>query len=276
MVYVDGSSVVPVCLTRVLTPWISTYFLLTIVVFFLLPLIILIVLYGIITRNLIVNRGPLIRLRPTKPELSLKARKQVVFMLGTVVISFFLCLLPFRLLTLWIILSPERTLLEIGPERYYNVLYFCRIMLYLNSAINPVLYNIMSTKFRKGFSQLIYKLWLCFIVVIPCIQSRNTLNSQQKCKKIKLPVTITTSSNTTNSSHATNTSSSMLSRSSQWRSSSNGSEDLNRQHLSQNSCELISMLQNNTPEEDITVVTEVSNCKDNCIIQNVATDSTSN
>lgn len=97
----------------------------------------------------------MMRIRPIKPEFSLKARKQVVLMLGAVVLSFFLCLLPFRLLTMFIILSAEETLLDIGLERYYNILYFCRIMLYLNSAINPILYNLMSTKFRKGFYKLI-------------------------------------------------------------------------------------------------------------------------
>lgn len=43
-------------------------------------------------------------------------------------------------------------------EHYYNVLYFCRVMLYLNSAVNPILYNLMSSKFRKGFR----KVYCCF------------------------------------------------------------------------------------------------------------------
>jgi hypothetical protein len=31
---------------------------------------------------------------------------------------------------------------------------FCRVMVYLNSAINPILYNLMSSKFRNGFLRL--------------------------------------------------------------------------------------------------------------------------
>ena len=41
----------------------------------------------------------------------------------------------------------------ISEETYFNLLYFCRLMLYINSAINPILYNIMSSKFRDGFKR---------------------------------------------------------------------------------------------------------------------------
>lgn len=86
----------------------------------------------------------------------LRYRKQVVMMLGTVVLSFFICLLPFRALTLWIIIVPPETVMSLGVEGYYILLYFCRIMLYLNSAVNPILYNLMSTKFRDGFLKLLH------------------------------------------------------------------------------------------------------------------------
>ena len=84
-----------------------------------------------------------------------KHRKQVIFMLVAVVSSFFLCLLPFRAFTLWVIASSSEDVASLGLEGYYNVLYFCRIMLYLNSALNPILYNLMSSKFRNGFWRLI-------------------------------------------------------------------------------------------------------------------------
>lgn len=40
-------------------------------------------------------------------------------------------------------------------EIYYSLLYFCRCMWYLNSAMNPILYNLMSSKFRDGFIKLL-------------------------------------------------------------------------------------------------------------------------
>lgn len=75
-------------------------------------------------------------------------------MLGTVVFCFFLCLMPYRVLILWIIVSPAEWLDGINPEKWYNILYFSRIMLYINSAINPILYNLMSSKFRIGFCKV--------------------------------------------------------------------------------------------------------------------------
>ena len=79
---------------------------------------------------------------------NLRARRQV---LGTVVVFFFICLLPFRIFLLWFILSPEEDMQGLSEETYYNALNFCRVMYYINSAINPILYNAMSSKFRSAF-----------------------------------------------------------------------------------------------------------------------------
>lgn len=87
-------------------------------------------------------------------QSAIKYRKQVILMLGTVVLAFFVCLLPFRALTLWIIIAPAGSTMTIGFEKYYNILYFSRIMFHINSAVNPILYNIMSSKFRGGFLKL--------------------------------------------------------------------------------------------------------------------------
>lgn len=177
--YIDGSDV-PVCLTQATSSWSIGYFLMTISIFFIIPLFILILLYGIIAKNLVSKTGAMMKVRPNKPELSLKARRQVVLMLGAVVLSFFICLLPFRAFTLWIIFSSQSSVLSLGIEKYYGILYFSRIMVYLNSAVNPILYNLMSSKFRKGF----FKILKMFYLNICCkrmsdsgrlqIQSRNT------------------------------------------------------------------------------------------------------
>lgn len=177
----------PVCLTQASGAWNITFFVWTISIFFILPLFILIVLYTIIAKNLIAKDSRMLKCRPSKPELSVKARKQVVLMLGAVVLSFFLCLMPFRIFTLWIIVVPDEMVKRFGVENYYNCLYFSRIMLYLNSAINPILYNLMSSKFRKGFRKLCCgKLWFrvdrCDRHVerggaVPGVQYTNTTNT---------------------------------------------------------------------------------------------------
>jgi hypothetical protein len=76
----------------------------------------------------------------------------VVVMLATVVFFFFICLLPFRVFTMYIILAPESSVENMGQELYYNILYFSRVMLYLNSSINPVLYVSVKVKLVYSFS----------------------------------------------------------------------------------------------------------------------------
>ncbi|XP_037030488.1 growth hormone secretagogue receptor type 1-like isoform X1 [Bradysia coprophila] len=150
--YFDGSTVA-VCLTSVESSWSIMFFVGSISLFFILPFIILLVLYTVIAKHLMDNPG--ITSHGNRSNV-LKYRKQVIFMLGAVVLSFFVCLLPFRALTLWIIIVPSETILSLGIEGYYSLLYFCRIMLYLNSAMNPILYNLMSSKFRDGFLRLLH------------------------------------------------------------------------------------------------------------------------
>lgn len=149
--YVDETDVF-VCLTTVDTFWRVFFFIGSISLFFLVPFFILLVLYSVIAKHLMNNPGIISYGHRSN---ILKYRKQVIFMLATVVISFFVCLLPFRGLTLWIIIAPEEDILALGIEKYYNILYFSRIMLYLNSAMNPILYNLMSSKFREGFFRLL-------------------------------------------------------------------------------------------------------------------------
>lgn len=149
--YYDGS-LVDVCMTSVDTFWQTFFFVGSISVFFILPFGILLVLYTVIAKHLMNNPG--ITSHGNRSNV-LKYRKQVIFMLGAVVLSFFVCLLPFRAFTLWIIVVPQETIYQLGIDGYYSMLYFCRIMLYLNSAMNPILYNLMSSKFREGFLRLL-------------------------------------------------------------------------------------------------------------------------
>ncbi|KAF9409249.1 hypothetical protein HW555_011336 [Spodoptera exigua] len=179
-VYEDGTQV-PVCLTQADTFWSALFFILTIAIFFIVPLGVLLVLYSVIAKNLMEN--PVIIAQNTKNTNNtgnvVRYRKQVILMLGTVVLSFFLCLLPFKALTLWIIVFPPETIMSLGIDGYYILLYFCRVMLYLNSAINPILYNLMSSKFREGFVKLlrINKLMRCSRNLRETMQRRDTFNT---------------------------------------------------------------------------------------------------
>ncbi|KAJ8964556.1 hypothetical protein NQ314_004857 [Rhamnusium bicolor] len=153
--YVDGS-IVFVCFTLVEDLLPCVFFIGSVVVFFIFPLAILICIYALIAKSLMSHPTMVVTTRSNAiPSQSVvKYRKQVILMLGTVVLAFFICLLPFRALTLWIIIAPAGSSFEIGFENYYNILYFSRIMFHINSAVNPILYNVMSSKFRGGFFKL--------------------------------------------------------------------------------------------------------------------------
>ncbi|CAL4062234.1 unnamed protein product, partial [Meganyctiphanes norvegica] len=148
--YVDGSRV-DVCITSLDNPWAHNYFLTSLSLFFGTPLAFLLLLYGLIARRLLDHRA---RNRRRVDSPAWKQRKQVVKMLATVVLVFFVCLLPFRLLALWLILSPKEYAENLGIQTYFNILYTCRALSYLNSAINPIIYNAMSSKFRRAFVRL--------------------------------------------------------------------------------------------------------------------------
>ncbi|XP_022827494.1 thyrotropin-releasing hormone receptor-like isoform X1 [Spodoptera litura] len=152
----DGSTYAQ-CLTQAVTFWQITFFIAIIILLYVLPLIILIVLYSVIAKNLITAASKVVMNKTVDPY-NTRARKQVILMLGTVVLCFFLCLMPYRALTLWIIITPAEFYDDVSPEKWYNILYFARVMLYINSAINPILYNLMSSKFRIGFC----KVCLCY------------------------------------------------------------------------------------------------------------------
>lgn len=108
---------VSVCLTSVDTFWPSFFFIGSISLFFLLPLFILIVLYSVIAKHLMEN--PSLISQGSRSNV-LKYRKQVIFMLGAVVLSFFICLFPFRALTLWIIVVPSETIMSLGKLLNFN------------------------------------------------------------------------------------------------------------------------------------------------------------
>ncbi|KAM7003469.1 thyrotropin releasing hormone receptor 2 [Tautogolabrus adspersus] len=142
-------------------------YLIDFAIFYVIPLLLAIVLYGLIARILYLSPLPnhpdtsattLRRScreaseagkggRPGRPKSALSSRKQVTKMLAVVVILFALLWMPYR--TLVLINSFVST-----PYLDAWFLLFCRTCIYANSAINPVIYNAMSQKFRSAFRGL--------------------------------------------------------------------------------------------------------------------------
>ncbi|KAM9753706.1 LOW QUALITY PROTEIN: thyrotropin releasing hormone receptor 2 [Menidia menidia] len=84
---------------------------------------------------------------PGRTRSAVSSRKQVTKMLAVVVVLFALLWMPYR--TLVLINS-----FVSSPFLDAWFLLFCRMCIYANSAINPVVYNAMSQKFRLAFRGL--------------------------------------------------------------------------------------------------------------------------
>lgn len=98
-------------------------------------------------------------------------------MLAVVVAVFAASWLPYRLFVVYNSFAPVRF---VSPW----FLTFCRLAIYFNSTVNPILYNLMSAKFRKAFSQLFLcsrKRFLIYAFAIKrlawfCLPLRNVLS----------------------------------------------------------------------------------------------------
>uniref|UniRef100_A0A672YGM3 Thyrotropin-releasing hormone receptor n=1 Tax=Sphaeramia orbicularis TaxID=375764 RepID=A0A672YGM3_9TELE len=159
-VYTNG--VVVTCGYRVSRSLYMPIYFLDFTLFYVIPLIVAMVLYGLIARILFMSPLPSHlndragggsvhqghannNAKATKGAMT--ARKQITKMLAVVVILFALLWMPYR--TLVVVNS------FIDPP-YQNTwfLLFCRMCIYTNSAINPIIYNLMSQKFRVAFKKL--------------------------------------------------------------------------------------------------------------------------
>ncbi|XP_029105989.1 growth hormone secretagogue receptor type 1 [Scleropages formosus] len=118
--------------------------------FFFLPVFCLTVLYGLIGRKLC-RRS---RATPgAHASVRDKSNRQTVRMLAVVVFAFVLCWLPFHVGRYLISKSSEAVSPLLSQiTQYCNLVSF--VLFYLSAAINPVLYNIMSRKYRTAACQL--------------------------------------------------------------------------------------------------------------------------
>ncbi|CAN0295213.1 unnamed protein product [Lampetra fluviatilis] len=128
--------------------WVST-------VYFFMPVLCLSVLYSLIGREL--GRRKLGRRRAARGVCMAtrdSSHRQTVKMLAVVVVAFVLCWLPFhvgRYLFTSSFDSESKLVHQIS--RYFNLA--AMILFYLSAAINPLLYNAMSRKFRTAAACLL-------------------------------------------------------------------------------------------------------------------------
>ncbi|XP_026884926.2 thyrotropin-releasing hormone receptor [Electrophorus electricus] len=163
MVYANG--IIVRCGYRVSRNLYMPIYFLDFTLFYVIPLIVATVLYGLIARILFMNPLPSnlsergndsihqgrtnstvkVSCKPNKGAVS--SRKQVTKMLAVVVVLFALLWMPYRTLVV------VNSLMD-PPYLDAWFLLFCRMSIYTNSAINPIIYNAMSQKFRTAFKKL--------------------------------------------------------------------------------------------------------------------------
>ncbi|KAG7457123.1 hypothetical protein MATL_G00243230 [Megalops atlanticus] len=119
-------------------------------IFFFLPVFCLTVLYSLIGRKLWRRKKETIGPNMSSRD---KNNKQTVKMLAVVVFAFVLCWLPFHVGRYLISKSAEAgSPLMSLISQYCNLVSF--VLFYLSAAINPILYNIMSKKYRMAACKL--------------------------------------------------------------------------------------------------------------------------
>lgn len=84
-----------------------------------------------------------------KPDKAVMARRKVIRLLVVVVLSFAFCVFPYHLRALKNILFPNTS----SEQLLFTPISF--IFYYLNSALNPILYALLSENFRKAMKEVV-------------------------------------------------------------------------------------------------------------------------
>ncbi|XP_064490192.1 neuromedin-U receptor 2-like [Ornithodoros turicata] len=124
--------------------------------FFVVPMTLIIVLYVriAVTLHQTVPRSDTASCRADADRSKVQSRRIVVRMLAAVVIAFFICWAPFhaqRLLFLYVSLYGKWT--DSLRTVNQNLFSLAGCFFYFNSTINPILYSIMSNRFRVAFRE---------------------------------------------------------------------------------------------------------------------------
>ena len=121
---------------------------------YVLPLVIITLAYSFIFYEFAVKNTATKSLYEDKDKA--KEANRLVKLLLIITITFAICIMPYHVVALF---------LEFGDavnfEYIDDVMLGCYFLLYLNSVLNPIIYNIFSSNFREAFMELYTKCTLC-------------------------------------------------------------------------------------------------------------------
>ncbi|RUS83404.1 hypothetical protein EGW08_008825, partial [Elysia chlorotica] len=184
------NALVEVCITGPTSSWVKAYIVARFTFIFAVPMVLLAALYTMIIHKVLTETMECKQMTESARSQSAQNRRQLVIMLVGIIVLFFLCLLPFRILALVLTFATYDLPLEMGHESFLNLLYFCRLLIYINSAGNPIIYNIFSTKFRRAF-QKVLRLYCC------CCKKRLVVGVRHPSNGAHLGTRMTTMSQST-------------------------------------------------------------------------------
>ncbi|XP_014262594.1 pyrokinin-1 receptor-like [Cimex lectularius] len=129
--------------------WVEHAFRISTCVFFIFPMTVITCLYVLIGLKL--RKSKAIKRPALEP---LRGQNHVIRLLVAVVVAFFICWAPFhaqRLLAVYAYNSASSNYSTVLLTTYKVLTYISGILYYLSTTVNPLLYNIMSNKFRDAF-----------------------------------------------------------------------------------------------------------------------------
>ncbi|XP_076625040.1 pyrokinin-1 receptor [Colletes latitarsis] len=161
-------------------------FQLSTIFFLVLPMSLITVLYILIGLKL--RKSNMMKRRPGREEGGSckhhpgRSSRRVVKMLVAVVIAFFVCWAPFHVQRLVYIYGtkPDRiSSNSIWIENFHLLMtYISGVFYYVSTTINPILYNIMSNKFRVAFMETLWK--RCRLPGLPLRNGQRSYSSLSK------------------------------------------------------------------------------------------------
>ncbi|XP_069496769.1 motilin receptor [Ambystoma mexicanum] len=116
--------------------------------YFFIPMFCLCILYGFIGRTLWSSKD---RIRGPNAANREKSHRQTVKILAVVVLSFVICWLPFHIGR--ILFSNTADIRMLYISQYFNIV--ALVLFYLSACINPILYNLISKKYRTAAYKLL-------------------------------------------------------------------------------------------------------------------------
>lgn len=170
--FIDGTPI-KVCRLPIQKDWQKCYIVLMTTVIYVLPCMILFLLYSRVCWMLNPFYDSPSDIHDVTYREKKRLRRQVVNIIATIVIVFFLCHLPYRVVSIWVVFENKRVLENLGLEKYLNILYSARVLLYINHALNPILYNFVSKRFRAT---------LMFLFHEKCATKKH-----DECRKLHIP-----------------------------------------------------------------------------------------